>query len=247
MVVFNLVAVAELLLSWGLYYGVALVVPGVEYSENARLLDTSGDNLVLWLIMFAVTGASEWFGGRGRLFWLPTHAFAGLALGAQLAAKLGPVGWILGFGLSLFIVGASWWKHRSVSDVSEADAHRALTDAEQAIATARVDDAWDALGDAFISGTSPSAAAAMHNRRVLHQVFRLVAPQHQPSLSPLFSQLDAAYATVEAGGDASGELPLAIVVPALIESKGEVDDRVKRLLPQLAAPAPGPLAYQPSV
>ncbi|MEM6292851.1 MAG: hypothetical protein AAGA54_16370 [Myxococcota bacterium] len=246
-VVFNLIALAEFLLGWGVYYGVALIAPGIEYSESARLLDTNGDNLVLWLIMFAITGASEWFGFRGRLFWLPTHAFAGLALGAQLAERLGTVGWILGFGLSLFIVGASWWKHRNADDVSEADAHRALGAAEQAIATARVGDAWDALETAFIGGTEPSAAVAMHNRRVLHQVYRLVAPQHQASLGPLFNQLDAAYATVEAGGNASAELPLAMVVPALIESKGELNDRVKRMLPQLVpAPSPPqPLAYGP--
>ncbi len=223
MVVFNIGAIAELLLSLGLYWLIALVAPGLESPGGLTLGDATTSGLVLTGVLFGITGLSEFAGLRGRLFWLPTHGFAGLLLGTKLSQRIGVAGWVIALGLAAAVIGVSWWRRRAGDETSAADSHRALVAADEAVSRGETELAWQALDLAYRSGDQPTAADAMHNREVLQRIHRLTPPQHQAFVGSAVASLDAAYAQVEGGVDPrTVDLSSRWVIRAVLEAKGEV-------------------------
>lgn len=223
MVVFNIIAVVELFVALGLYWLIALVAPGLESPDAIALGDVTTSGLVLSCVFFAITGLSEFVGLRGRLFWLPTHAFVGVWLGNQLSQRIGVAGWVVAGVLAAAVIGVSWWKNRDGGEVSEADAQRALTTADEAIARNDLPAAWEALQVAFLSQDEITPAGAMHNRAVLARIYQLTPPQHQAFVGNPIGVLDAAYGQIEGGqSPANVDLTQRWVVSAVLEKRGEI-------------------------
>ncbi len=212
MIVFNLIALAEAIVAVALLFGAREVLPDTDFTL-----------LVMMALPFAVTAGSEWIGARGRVFWLPTVWFAGLIFGLGLSEFLGGFGAFLGLaaGIAVYIAAR---KRRQNEALSPQDA---LLIARNAIDAGNVDDAWAALEHAFIEGDAPLPSQASHNRHVLAQLFRLIPPQHHTVMRLHFGRLDAAYATVEAGGTDRETLSMSSSITSIIEARGNMKTSVE--------------------
>ncbi len=142
MVVFNVIAVVELLLGLAVYWALSMLIPGLEEPSVVALGGTTTASLVLCIVLLVVTGASEVVGLRGRLFWLPTHGFVALWLGNQLTTRIGVAGWVVAAVVGIAVIGFGWWRNR---DGGEVDAHSTLAAGDEA---ARGSSAYETAGGA---------------------------------------------------------------------------------------------------
>ncbi len=223
MVVFNIIAIVELLLGLAVYWALSMLIPGLEEPSAIALGDTTTGSLVLCTVLLVVTGASEVVGLRGRLFWLPTHGFVALWLGNQLTTRIGVAGWVVAAIVGVAVLGFGWWLNRDGGEVSEAEAHQALATVDEAVGRHDLPAAWAALESALLPSEGLSAAGAQHNRVVLARVLHLVPPQHQAFAQAQLGSLDSHYGRIAAGSSPEqADLSSVVVVRAIIEARGEI-------------------------
>lgn len=223
MVVFNIIAVVELLLGLAVYWALSMLIPGLEEPSAIALGDTTTGSLVLCTVLLVVTGASEIVGLKGRLFWLPTHGFVALWLGNQLSTRIGVTGWVVAALVGLAVLGFGWWSNRGGDEVDEAAAHQALAAVDEAVSRRDLQSAWSALESALLPTEGLTAAGAQHNRAVIARVLHLVPPQHQVFVQSQIGPLDAEYGRVAAGTpQEQAGLSGVLVVRAIIEARGEI-------------------------
>lgn len=109
MVVFNLFAVAEVLVAVVIYAAIGLVAP--DLGDSADLV-----GIGVWML---ITGISEFLGFRGRLFWLPSNLFAGFGLSMELMPHLGNAAFAVGLLPSVLFVGWCFWRRSQEDDDEE--------------------------------------------------------------------------------------------------------------------------------